>query len=612
MATTEYRIHPGIGVARIGNSAETFIGPETPGDVPWPGAGGYRDAQGRIKRQASRFRIYQVSIDDVGRERVVREVTSANANIRWTVHLANSKGAGDVFPPNGTLRNPAITDRASLVIDGGNVAISGARQSSGHISGTFKGKAVLLGELQTDEAGRLLVLGGHGDSGSVPRGRPLPDFANNDDWHDDLCDGPVQATVEVGGVTFQALSAWVVVASPAFAPGVDNTMTWEDQAESIEAYNFRPGLLTEPVSFTRHIYPILARTVRLQWVSPTARRGHGTGSRGDFLTADRLAKLSSTAPEHVAAREAVFARLAAPPGEPRNSANMPRLQAGVDPNRPSTEVTTSLTRLQFRRMAAWARGEFDADWSGAPPPVVPFSSLATSEQPRALDRAALLACIGGPFYPGIESGYVMARSDTYATARRIVPTHPPGFLTQRMAVPWQADYVACGELWWPAQRPVSVKRSGRFEDFTPAGWDYSDMVENWQKLGFVLESNGEFVEYQTLLHANSPVPPAPQPGTPPPAPEPPPEPDPTPKPDLNVPTWEGEIKGFFNQMEIGCMSFVLDLGKYEDVKTHASEILRRVRLPQAAAGFMPKGGRPWPAGKTELFEAWITGGCPRG
>ena len=29
------------------------------------------------------------------------------------------------------------------------------------------------------------------------------------------------------------------------------------------------------------------------------------------------------------------------------------------------------------------------------------------------------------------------------------------------------------------------------------------MVENWQKLGFVLESNGEFVEYQTLLHALS-------------------------------------------------------------------------------------------------------------
>ena len=44
-------IHPGIGIARIGNSpTDYFICPEVPGRLPDPG-GSYKDAQGRIKRQ---------------------------------------------------------------------------------------------------------------------------------------------------------------------------------------------------------------------------------------------------------------------------------------------------------------------------------------------------------------------------------------------------------------------------------------------------------------------------------------------------------------------------------------------------------------------------------
>ena len=50
-------IHPGIGTARVGNSPDAyFVGPEVPGLVPDP-PDGFKDAQGRIKRQAARFRI---------------------------------------------------------------------------------------------------------------------------------------------------------------------------------------------------------------------------------------------------------------------------------------------------------------------------------------------------------------------------------------------------------------------------------------------------------------------------------------------------------------------------------------------------------------------------
>ena len=64
------RIHPSIGVARIGNSDQFYIGPENPG-IPgnWdPDAQkfkAFKDAQGKILRQAARFRIFQ--FDDSGR-----------------------------------------------------------------------------------------------------------------------------------------------------------------------------------------------------------------------------------------------------------------------------------------------------------------------------------------------------------------------------------------------------------------------------------------------------------------------------------------------------------------------------------------------------------------
>ncbi|TMQ04954.1 MAG: hypothetical protein E6J91_42020, partial [Deltaproteobacteria bacterium] len=86
MAITSVKIHPAIGVARLGNSPdEFFIGPERPWDPPDP-AGGFKDAQCRVKRQAARFRIYAYHDDNT-----VTELTAADAEISWTVHLANKK-----------------------------------------------------------------------------------------------------------------------------------------------------------------------------------------------------------------------------------------------------------------------------------------------------------------------------------------------------------------------------------------------------------------------------------------------------------------------------------------------------------------------------------------
>jgi len=87
------RIHPSIGIARIGNSPSAFfIGPELPGEPLRP-RGGYKDAQGRIKRQAARFRLFGYD----ARGKFVQEITTRDAHMTWTVHLANKKAAWRMF-----------------------------------------------------------------------------------------------------------------------------------------------------------------------------------------------------------------------------------------------------------------------------------------------------------------------------------------------------------------------------------------------------------------------------------------------------------------------------------------------------------------------------------
>src|SRR4051812_20115690 len=55
-AITHVKVHPGVGVMRVGNSADAFyFGPEVPGAIP-PHGTTIRDAGGAIARQAARFR----------------------------------------------------------------------------------------------------------------------------------------------------------------------------------------------------------------------------------------------------------------------------------------------------------------------------------------------------------------------------------------------------------------------------------------------------------------------------------------------------------------------------------------------------------------------------
>src|SRR3954467_11930358 len=113
---TSYRIHPGIGIARLGNSPHDFcITPEKPAALPLDcdSSGNvrvspdgiteqtvktFKDAEGRIKRQAARFQIYVYDDESPeGRPLKIGDKISGGGNqgtltdIQWQVYVANKK-----------------------------------------------------------------------------------------------------------------------------------------------------------------------------------------------------------------------------------------------------------------------------------------------------------------------------------------------------------------------------------------------------------------------------------------------------------------------------------------------------------------------------------------
>src|SRR5262249_17364271 len=134
-------------------------------------------------------------------------------------------------------RNPGLNRGKLVIAVSGSVA--GPGKSGPVLSGSIefakaraKGKRVsniVLATLRTDDAGRLLVVGGPGKSDS-PSYAKIDSFSDNDGWYDSVSDGPVSATLRIGDRNVPVIPAWVVITVPRFAPGIYGVVTWYDQA----------------------------------------------------------------------------------------------------------------------------------------------------------------------------------------------------------------------------------------------------------------------------------------------------------------------------------------------------------------------------------------------
>jgi hypothetical protein len=495
MAITTIKIHPSIGVARLGNSPESFIGPELPGDHKAPPPDGlYKDAQCRMKKQAARFRLFGYDSDGA----LVQEITAADASITWTAHLANTKAAGDLFHKAGEaspgLRNPTIA-RNLLTIDPGPRSLTGPNQATSFNTGMFLGVQVPLGEMRTDAEGHLLILGGWGNSaspGHTRLGQNVPNvypFANSDDWFDDVSDGPITAQVTFNGTGFDAVGAWVICAPPKYAPGIDDPVTLYDV---LYQRAVDQGLLTAPAipSFNKDIFPILDRAIKIKWLFDLRTVAGHVNHRAMEVTFP----ITSSSQRRDIVRKLRDPRL--PANTPSPNSAMPRIWSDAF----LAGVNAALTKTQYDNMQKWAAGTYTNDWSGVPP------SPQTQITPEGLDRAALESCVGAAFFPGIETSW--ATRDVY---RFIEPFRldwnllQPGDLTKLMSVPWQSDFLDCAQegaflmAWWPAHRPIQVwPEGGALPDLWSRGLGETatDFIRNWHRMGMVLEIGGKFLETQ--------------------------------------------------------------------------------------------------------------------
>jgi L-Lysine epsilon oxidase N-terminal/L-lysine epsilon oxidase C-terminal domain len=542
-----YKIHPAIGFARVGNSTEFFLAPEVPGAYARPDRGTYRDANQLLKRQAVRFRVFEY--DDAKPRAAPKPVTLGGkgaARIEWTVHLVNAKAAWFEFagitgegpagyPPGHPLRNHTVTGagRQQLVIDplARTVSADGTETTTEVTKGTSGspaaetwppaltggGKIEALGTLGVDAQGRLTVAGGFGTSGTPG---PLPPsghlaYDNNDNWFDDVSDGPVTARVVLAnGTALDATPAWVIVAPPDFAPPIENVVTIYDLLYDLglREFGLDPEVFDPTIrafnpkftpSFTQDVYPLLRRALDYRWVIAEAE-AHSDGGLFDLTRLAAAPQAGETPASNPRAK--VFARLRDPdnltaPG----GRSMPRLHNDCIGNVPPETLRFSVTRYQFFVMKQWAAGKFMADWAGKPPARPDPQAAVTAD---GLDRASLEAACGGSFFPGMEAGWILRDPRVYVSPFEFRFRHAaepngmiPGSATKRMALPWQADFLDCSTHWWPAQRPNQVVGPPNPE------WDRGvtssvHMVEVWSRLGVVAPdpaTAGSYVETERTL-----------------------------------------------------------------------------------------------------------------
>ena len=605
---THFSIGPSIGIARVGNSPDSFyVAPESISGLPTEcSADGilqivnglpipvrkFKDAQGRIRRQAALFRIYRFEDGEPAVE--VTLADPAVQEISWRAHLANKKACWYNFAElqgnllygeensyknqNVPFRNASKTtptDRKELIIDPGPRTLTGALQRAEFSASTvphdyphasfppkvtFGEQIKTLGSMLTDDAGRLMVLGGFGKSGGDSA---ITSFAGADTWHDDISDGPVTCTIILKSGDVIKLSAWCLVGSPKFVPEVANIVTLADTMYNVAVrnLNYDPQIFANGVyqasyvaNFERDIRPILNRPAAYRWVAnlpsmnsvsppPFDARDNTTATAGVRKAYLALFRKPGPADQIGLDSNQLFSTNGAgSTGFPL----MPLNSGSNSVNNEKIDKFLTLTETQYFFLSQWAAGKFTTT---APP---------EQDSVLKLSEASVGNCVGGPFCPGIEVTWSTRNPNIYSGL--YIPRHrhdeqwyaqqgldpyedetadkdgcEPGDLTKRMAIPWQADFFQCSiqfinftnpkinkgsgipqppsyyAYWWPPQSPWQVMTgdldiADQDAAGTPAGYQvlfsrgintFAQMVSSWYYMGFVV--NQATTEYATLM-----------------------------------------------------------------------------------------------------------------
>ena len=533
-----------------------------------------RDEEGNLKKQAARFRIYaydhhgESSYPDGGGTEVTIGSTLPDGRVVedmvWSCHLANKKAAAyNVVNNQGIkayahgqvpqMRNPETHGDINsayrlnrLMIDAGPRAISAAQNQSAKFDDSTTptylnpdgviqklpdypvrfpadsndelfepdGPLDTLGEMLTDDKGRLLVLPSTGnavgqyDEYGVPI--QMTGDLNNVGWFDSAADGPVSVTLKFkDGSSEEAFGAWVVCGDPAYAPQIRNVVSvWDDVYDTfVRELDLQPNLYkknTPPAdgetqeesgTYNPDYVPDFANEIKPVFIACNLQRW--------TANLPEMALRAHTAVENISEDD-----------DP-NKTIMAALNFLRNPNKDETNIGAPLmplslgaagtsfmtvTKTQYFLLEQWSKNIFN---KGDNNPLGPGEFL---------DMASLSNCLGGRYVPGIEVSYTVRCKDIYiqdwkesgAGPFRVkhyplnyqglkpevpyltsgwIPLHgmtdglEPGDISKFMAIPWQTDYNSCSIhqtaintdginesngaystlYWsWPSQRPDAV------------------------------------------------------------------------------------------------------------------------------------------------------------
>lgn len=524
-AIARLAIYPALGMSRVGNSPKWFLSPEVPGIAPLHD-GSYKDGSNKIKKQVQRFRVF--AFNSAGE--VVREVTAEEAHIEWTVHVANTKAAWygfnnpldnqDLAPGlPGLKRNQFIVgddERAAmLVIDPGPRSIAGAKTNAqggdpayAMVGRFWKKLDVKLGELRTDEAGRLLFFPGDGVSQSAIPNNPITNFSDNDGWHDDWCDGVVRARVRLGdGREMEADNAWVASCGPSFAPDIPPFVSLYDVMMDVNVAAGWTKPPKRPYSLRRDIYPLFRRIAMMEWVAAAANLQRRWLDVGSFEDPSFIEKLRDASPGNKPFRLSIFERFRNPESNDQQSGKLPAMLGDGINFAGSPIKWLRIPHLQYAALEAWRDGAFVDDLAAEDErEITTLEEIPLAQQPGSLDRAILETCSGGAFHPGVELTWPIRHKELYRGPFRIalatnrapnliqdvgqlltperafsgyrgtppaIAAQMPGDLTRWMGLPWQCDAFSCQHVmfandfptatWWPALLPIDVLPEAYYE-----------------------------------------------------------------------------------------------------------------------------------------------------
>jgi len=447
-----YRIHPAVGVARVGDSKSFYLAPVEVGGLPIecnprtlrprrgdPYVTFFKEA-GRIRRQAAVFGVYE------WRDGAAKEIDYREFDLEWTVHLANKKAAWYKFEDQRGferikasiagkplsarrqhLRNPdtlLTAERRKFIFDPGPrtlgpgtraVSFEKKRASAKYLHPEFPrytdsdpvygDRVESLGEARRDADGRLLVIGAKGLAGG---NEALSGDLDGKAWYDDTCDGSVLCRIRRDGRLVAELEAWCIVCPPAFAPELVNIVTLDDLMFDIAVryQNMLPGLgkaekrqLAGVVNPETEVEKIVRRFQDVLWVSdltpllPFAGLDVQKMSRKGRRSFARYVRRDA----NVLWRDRVHAQLPQNAGD-NNDWNVSQVKF-------LTFTPTTLSILD--QWVAGRTGKVDVDLE------------CKSKLVHPLDRAAVANCVGGPLAPSIEVTWSLRYAHIYKSPWRI-------------------------------------------------------------------------------------------------------------------------------------------------------------------------------------------------